>query len=105
MQQLHHSVFRFRAELPSDIDQIPFDDARHICVVTARDDVADVAALDNVADVAAVDNVADVEVLLWMPGWTLEDVRALLQRVADGHVMVESLNQASLYTGERRHSG
>ncbi len=42
-------------------------------------------------------------VLHFATGLTLEEVRDILRAVPDGHVMLESLNFADKFTGERWH--
>jgi len=82
LRELMRSLYRFRAELLCDIAAVPLP-RKAICVTTT-----DPLYMDT-------------EVLLLAPSHTRAGVRNHLRVVDDGHVMVESLNYAKIYTGNR----
>ena len=94
-----HKKTRFRAETLSDVLgllQLPdgdsakmFQNMRQITITPATID----GAPGNLPDV-------DVELETKM---SLEGVREMMRKVRDGHVMVQSLNYAEDYTGERNY--
>jgi hypothetical protein len=77
-------VYRFRAECQHDVDEL-----RHLLG----------AKLDRITIINSPP-FPDVEVELEI-GLSLEEIRDVMRRVVDGHVMVQTIARSEEYTGER----
>lgn len=83
--------FKFRAECRADVS------AAVAVLVESR-----ALRCFNTEPVAAFPDVVVSLVVSSFKDFDIEDIRDLLRKVEDGHVMVETLDYADKYTGERK---
>lgn len=82
--------FKFRAECMGDVEDLL--------------EILDGAKVPCVVNVEKVGGLPDVEVMICVTSETdisVDDLRAYMRKVEDGHVMVQTLATADCYTGAR----
>jgi hypothetical protein len=82
-------VYRYRAELPSDSDEL-----------LKRLPAGEFVEFHAVEDLRFID-AQFVEIHL--RSLSLDELRDLMRDVPDGHVMVQTVQPSELFTGEREH--